>query len=110
MKQQEDGLPRDSTFLFPHLVKNDKHTFSCLLRFCSQKLPLHGSVFVIEEARAWIIQNLLQKDGLFTLSEDDMNIICKLTEGKLIIRTQKHCRIVGNLWSCDLKRPKTTTQ
>lgn len=39
-------------------------------------IPLPSS-----EARAWIIQNLLQKDGLFTLSEDDMNIICKLTEG-----------------------------
>ncbi|CAH8388432.1 unnamed protein product [Eruca vesicaria subsp. sativa] len=39
-------------------------------------IPLPSS-----EARAWIIQNLLQKDGLFTLSEDEMNIICKLTEG-----------------------------
>ncbi|VVB14216.1 unnamed protein product [Arabis nemorensis] len=39
-------------------------------------IPLPSS-----EARAWIIQNLLQKDGLFTLSEDDMNIICNLTEG-----------------------------
>ena len=84
--------------------------FMSVSGFVRKKLSLHGFVFVIEEARAWIIQNLLQKDGLFTLSEDDMNIICKLTEGKLIIRTQKHCRIVGNLWSCDLKRPKTTTQ
>ncbi|ESQ32767.1 hypothetical protein EUTSA_v10003791mg [Eutrema salsugineum] len=39
-------------------------------------IPLPSS-----EARAWIIQNLLQKDGLFALSEDDMNIICNLTEG-----------------------------
>ncbi|EOA25231.1 hypothetical protein CARUB_v10018544mg [Capsella rubella] len=39
-------------------------------------IPLPSS-----EARAWIIQNLLQKDGLFTLSDDDMNIICNLTEG-----------------------------
>lgn len=39
-------------------------------------IPLPSS-----EARAWIIQNLLQKDGLFTLSEDDMSIICNLTEG-----------------------------
>ncbi|CAN8266288.1 unnamed protein product [Cochlearia groenlandica] len=39
-------------------------------------IPLPSS-----EARAWIIQNLLQKDGLFTLSGDDMNIICNLTEG-----------------------------
>lgn len=54
------------------------------------KTALTWFVFVIEEARAWIIQNLLQKDGLFTLSEDDMSVICKLTEGKIIIRTQKH--------------------
>ncbi|XP_019085946.1 PREDICTED: fidgetin-like protein 1 [Camelina sativa] len=39
-------------------------------------IPLPSS-----EARAWIIQNLLKKDGLFTLSDDDMNIICSLTEG-----------------------------
>ncbi|KFK33635.1 hypothetical protein AALP_AA5G039300 [Arabis alpina] len=39
-------------------------------------IPLPSS-----QARAWIIQNLLQKDGLFTLSEDDMNTICNLTEG-----------------------------
>nr|AJW67350.1 FIGL1 [Arabidopsis thaliana] len=39
-------------------------------------IPLPSS-----EARAWIIQNLLKKDGLFTLSDDDMNIICNLTEG-----------------------------
>ncbi|KAL1210119.1 ATPase family AAA domain-containing protein FIGL1 [Cardamine amara subsp. amara] len=39
-------------------------------------IPLPSS-----EARAWIIQNLLQKDGLFTLSVDDMKIICNLTEG-----------------------------
>ncbi|CAA7046531.1 unnamed protein product [Microthlaspi erraticum] len=39
-------------------------------------IPLPSS-----EARAWIIKNLLQKDGLFTLSEDDMNTICNLTEG-----------------------------
>jgi len=45
--------------------------------------------FRIEEARAWIIQNLLKKDGLFTLSDDDMNIICNLTEGKFIIGTSE---------------------
>ncbi|CAN8253749.1 unnamed protein product [Cochlearia groenlandica] len=39
-------------------------------------IPLPSS-----EARAWIIQNLLKKDGLFTLSEDDMKTICNLTEG-----------------------------
>ncbi|KAL4354649.1 hypothetical protein GQ457_06G040800 [Hibiscus cannabinus] len=33
------------------------------------------------EARAWIVRNLLEKDGLFKLSEEDINAICKLTEG-----------------------------
>ncbi|KAL1830968.1 hypothetical protein DCAR_0100921 [Daucus carota subsp. sativus] len=39
-------------------------------------IPLPSS-----DARAWIIRNLLQKDGLFKLSEEDTNTICKLTEG-----------------------------
>ncbi|CAM8984694.1 unnamed protein product [Rhodiola kirilowii] len=33
------------------------------------------------EARAWIIRNLLEKDGLFKLTDDDTNTICNLTEG-----------------------------
>nr|TKW28196.1 hypothetical protein SEVIR_3G322800v2 [Setaria viridis] len=33
------------------------------------------------EARAWIIRNLLEKDGLFMLSEEETSAICKLTEG-----------------------------
>ncbi|CAL4906937.1 unnamed protein product [Urochloa decumbens] len=32
-------------------------------------------------ARAWIIRNLLEKDGLFMLSEEETGAICKLTEG-----------------------------
>ncbi|KAK0589058.1 hypothetical protein LWI29_009112 [Acer saccharum] len=39
-------------------------------------IPLPSS-----EARSWIIRNLLEKDGLFKLSEEDINGICKLTEG-----------------------------
>lgn len=39
-------------------------------------IPLPSS-----EARAWIIQNLLEKDGLFELSNHDTDTICKLTEG-----------------------------
>ncbi|KAI3409733.1 AAA domain-containing protein [Psidium guajava] len=39
-------------------------------------IPLPSS-----EARAWIIRNLLEKDGLFKLSSEDMNIICNLTKG-----------------------------
>lgn len=35
----------------------------------------------IEEARAWIVENLLEKDGLFKLSREDIDNICKLTEG-----------------------------
>ncbi|XP_024991442.1 ATPase family AAA domain-containing protein FIGL1 isoform X2 [Cynara cardunculus var. scolymus] len=33
------------------------------------------------EARAWIVRNLLEKDGLFKLSTEDIDSICKLTEG-----------------------------
>ncbi|KAM3255351.1 hypothetical protein ACQJBY_048583 [Aegilops geniculata] len=32
-------------------------------------------------ARTWIIRNLLEKDGLFKLSEIETGVICKLTEG-----------------------------
>ncbi|XP_071915175.1 ATPase family AAA domain-containing protein FIGL1 [Coffea arabica] len=39
-------------------------------------IPLPSS-----EARAWIVQNLLEKDGLFELSREDIGTICKLTEG-----------------------------
>ncbi|QCD93951.1 ATPase family AAA domain-containing protein FIGL1 [Vigna unguiculata] len=39
-------------------------------------IPLPSS-----EARAWIVRNLLQKDGLFNLSNEEMDIICNLTEG-----------------------------
>ncbi|XP_042007900.1 ATPase family AAA domain-containing protein FIGL1-like [Salvia splendens] len=33
------------------------------------------------EARSWIIKNLLEKDGLFNLSNEDTDTICRLTEG-----------------------------
>ncbi|KAI3520679.1 hypothetical protein L1887_10129 [Cichorium endivia] len=39
-------------------------------------IPLPSS-----EARAWIIKNLLDKEGLFKLSTEDIDSICKLTEG-----------------------------
>ncbi|XP_020587592.1 fidgetin-like protein 1 [Phalaenopsis equestris] len=39
-------------------------------------IPLPSS-----EARAWIVRNLLDKDGLFKLSDEDNATICKLTEG-----------------------------
>ncbi|XP_071707031.1 ATPase family AAA domain-containing protein FIGL1-like isoform X2 [Rutidosis leptorrhynchoides] len=39
-------------------------------------IPLPSS-----EARAWIVRNLLEKDGLFKLSTEDIDIICKETEG-----------------------------
>ncbi|KAI3748138.1 hypothetical protein L6452_11036 [Arctium lappa] len=41
-------------------------------------IPLPSS-----EARAWIVRNLLEKDGLFKLSTEDIDSICKLTEGYL---------------------------
>lgn len=33
------------------------------------------------DARAWIITNLLKKDGLFSLSDEDICVICASTEG-----------------------------
>jgi len=33
------------------------------------------------EARSWIVKNLLEKDGLLTLSIEDISSICKITEG-----------------------------
>ncbi|KAL5581367.1 hypothetical protein UlMin_013809 [Ulmus minor] len=39
-------------------------------------IPLPSS-----EARAWIIRNLLQKDGLFKLEKEEIETICNLTEG-----------------------------
>ncbi|KAL1081165.1 hypothetical protein V6Z11_D09G046000 [Gossypium hirsutum] len=39
-------------------------------------IPLPSS-----EARAWIVHSLLEKDGLFKLSEEDISAICRLTEG-----------------------------
>ncbi|GLU02256.1 hypothetical protein SLE2022_195110 [Rubroshorea leprosula] len=39
-------------------------------------IPLPSS-----EARAWIVRNLLQKDGLLKLSQEDIDAICRLTEG-----------------------------
>ncbi|KAG5527045.1 hypothetical protein RHGRI_028089 [Rhododendron griersonianum] len=39
-------------------------------------IPLPSS-----DARAWIVRNLLEKDGLFKLSKEDIDTICKLTEG-----------------------------
>ncbi|XP_073294098.1 ATPase family AAA domain-containing protein FIGL1 isoform X1 [Primulina huaijiensis] len=33
------------------------------------------------EARAWIIKNLLENDKLFNLSKEEIDTICKLTEG-----------------------------
>ncbi|KAI4348308.1 hypothetical protein L6164_009043 [Bauhinia variegata] len=39
-------------------------------------IPLPSS-----EARAWIVRNLLEKDGLFKLSNEEIDTICNLTEG-----------------------------
>ncbi|KAE8021335.1 hypothetical protein FH972_007233 [Carpinus fangiana] len=39
-------------------------------------IPLPSS-----EARAWIIRNLLEKDGLFKLSNEEIDTICNMTEG-----------------------------
>ncbi|PWA57586.1 ATPase, AAA-type, core [Artemisia annua] len=39
-------------------------------------IPLGG-----KDARAWIVRSLLEKDGLFKLSKEDIDNICKFTEG-----------------------------
>ncbi|XP_022989866.1 ATPase family AAA domain-containing protein FIGL1 isoform X1 [Cucurbita maxima] len=39
-------------------------------------IPLPSS-----EARAWIVRNLLEKDGLFKLSKEEIDTICTLSEG-----------------------------
>ncbi|GAA0149530.1 non-motor microtubule binding protein [Lithospermum erythrorhizon] len=39
-------------------------------------IPLPSS-----DARSWIIRNLLEKDGLFKLSQEDIDMICHITEG-----------------------------
>ncbi|CAN1822999.1 ATPase family AAA domain-containing protein FIGL1 [Linum perenne] len=39
-------------------------------------IPLPSS-----EARAWIVRNLLEKDGLFKFSQEEIDTICNLTEG-----------------------------
>ena len=39
------------------------------------------------EARSWIVSNLLKKDGLFTLSEDDIRKICDDTEGLSLLES-----------------------
>ncbi|KAJ9540520.1 hypothetical protein OSB04_027026 [Centaurea solstitialis] len=45
-------------------------------------LPSSGNhLFGCKEARAWIVRNLLEKDGLFKLSTEDIDSICKSTEG-----------------------------
>ncbi|KAF2316425.1 hypothetical protein GH714_041766 [Hevea brasiliensis] len=35
----------------------------------------------LHQARAWIVRNLLEKDGLFKLSKEEIDNICNLTEG-----------------------------
>lgn len=65
MKQQEDGLPRDSTFLFLHLVKNNKRFFHIILWFCSEKLPLRGLFLLLKK----------QEHGLYRISYRKMGYL-----------------------------------
>jgi hypothetical protein len=75
MKQHADDLQNVYTYLFLHQV---------MLYFCSLVITAEILIYLVcdcEEARAWIIHNLLEKDGLFMLSEEETRTICKLTEG-----------------------------
>ena len=38
-----------------------------------------------QEARAWIVHNLLEKDGLFKLSKDEIDTVCSWTEGIYLV-------------------------
>jgi len=82
MKQHGGDLLNDYTFpyhpqvlvMILHLSINPfKHTI------------LLTHLLGILEARAWIARSLLEKDGLFKLSNEEMDIICNLTEGIDII-------------------------
>ncbi|KAJ9540521.1 hypothetical protein OSB04_027027 [Centaurea solstitialis] len=61
MRQLGGDLPSD--FIFHSLPQANHHLVGC------------------KEARAWIVRNLLEKDGLFKLSTEDIDTICKSTEG-----------------------------
>lgn len=55
-----------------------------LFSFCGYMLWNISYFFDDEDARAWIIQNLLDKDGLFKLGKEDIASICKLTDGNIL--------------------------
>ncbi|KAJ9540353.1 hypothetical protein OSB04_026859 [Centaurea solstitialis] len=61
MRQLGGDLPSD--FIFHSLPQANHRLVGC------------------KEARAWIVRNLLEKDGLFKLSNEDIDTICKSTEG-----------------------------
>ena len=44
---------------------------------------IDSSLLLIAVARAQIVVTLLQKDGLLSLSEDDVDIIARDTKGKV---------------------------
>jgi len=82
MKQHGGDLLNDYTFPYHPLV-----LITILHLFTN---PLKHTIWLthflcILEARAWIARSLLEKDGLFKLSNEEMDIICNLTEGIDII-------------------------
>jgi hypothetical protein len=79
MKQHGGDLPRDFISLYLHQVQ-----FVILSSFTvdeSYGFVANQLLIVNEEARAWIIRNLLEKDGLFKLSNEEIDTICNMTEG-----------------------------
>lgn len=80
MKQHEGDLLKD--FIFPYHPQVKIR----ILHLYTNPFKHHlTNLFGLLEARAWIARSLLEKDGLFKLSNEEMDIICNLTEGIDII-------------------------
>lgn len=81
MRLQGDGLLKDFMFHFlpqvqtrAFLKKNNNQEWTTVTIIVDH-------ISWNAEARAWIAKSLLEKDGLFKLSNDDIVSICKFTEG-----------------------------
>lgn len=76
MKQHEGDLLKGYIFLYhPQVIILILHLSTNPFN------PNLTNIFGLLDARAWIARSLLEKDGLFNLSEEEMNIICNSTDG-----------------------------
>lgn len=82
MKQLAEGLQSDSIYHSLLLVAIHPFTFWFFhFKILMSKKLNFQNIYCDEEARAWIVKNLLEKDGLFKLSLEEISSICTLTEG-----------------------------